>query len=439
MDIAFSCAVYAVSMAACLLTGASTSWAIVAAVVLFFLCGLRRKYGLQALLKMGYSNLPASFTVIRILVILGALTGLWRSCGTIPFCIYYGIRFIRPGMFIFVTFLINVLLSLALGTSLGVASTSGVVLISLARFGGVDPLICAGAVMSGIYFGDRTAPTSSCANLVAAITGTKLYDDIKYMTRSALLPYGASLVFYAVLSWLNPIGTVDETMMNALCTEFQLSFWTVIPAAIMIVLPLLRCPLFLSMGASGLCAALVSMFVQHMSLSDVLKIAVFGYAPEGGMLAQVITGGGITSIGMSIVMVTAAGIFTGLLQGMGILNGIQARLKSLSQRIGRIKVSNLIGLVCPMIFCNQTTSNIVHSQLMKEIYPDGPEGRLELACDINNTSVLWAGLIPWSVACSIPLDCLEAGIGALPYAFLLYAIPVCYLFTKKRIFKGEHL
>lgn len=439
MDIAISFGVYAAAMIACLVSGASTSWAIVAAVVMFFFCGLRRKFGLQALLKMGWSNMPASLTVIRILIILGALTGLWRSCGTIPFCIYYGIRFISPGMFIFVTFMINVMLSLALGTSLGVASTSGVVLISLARFGGVNPLICAGAVMSGIYFGDRTAPTSSCANLVAAITDTKLYDDIRYMTKSALLPYGASLVFYGILSWLNPIGTVDETMMNALCTEFDLSFWTVIPAVIMIVLPLLRCPLFISMGASGLCAALVSVFVQHISLAEVLRIAVFGYAPEGGMLAQVITGGGITSIGMSIIMVTAAGIFTGLLQGMGILNGIQARLKAMSEKQGRIRVSNLIGIVCPMIFCNQTTSNIVHAQLMKDIYPANEQGRLELACDINNTSVLWAGLIPWSVACSIPLGCLGVGLGALPFSFLLYAIPLFYLVTKKTCFQGTHL
>ena len=293
MDAVISFAVYGAVMVYCLARGISPAWSLVAAAVCFFLCGLYRRIPVKKLLKMSWSNMPASFKVLRILIVLGALTGLWRSCGTIPFCIYYGIRYIKPEMFIFVTFMINVMLSLALGTSLGVSSTSGVVLISLARFGGVDPLICAGAVMSGIYFGDRAAPTSSCANLVAAITDTKLYDDIRLMHKSGLPAYLISLVFYCVLSRLNPIGAVDETMMNALRTEFALSFLVVLPALIMIALPLLRVPLFISMAASGCCAALVSRFCQGMSLSKVLYTALMGFKPEGGMLAGVITGGGV--------------------------------------------------------------------------------------------------------------------------------------------------
>ncbi len=434
MDAIISFVIYGAVMICCLARGISPAWSLVAAAACFFLCGLHRRVPIKDLLKMSWSNMPASFKVLRILVILGALTGLWRSCGTIPFCIYYGIRYIRPEMFIFVTFMINVMLSLALGTSLGVSSTSGVVLISLARFGGVDPLICAGAVMSGIYFGDRAAPTSSCANLVAAITDTKLYDDIRLMHKSGLPAYLISLVFYAVLSVLNPIGAVDETMMNALRTEFSLSFWAVLPAIIMIALPLLKVPLFISMAASGGCAALVSVFCQHISLSKVLYTAVMGFKPDGGMLAGVITGGGVISMIMSLIMVSAAGILTGLLQGMGILDGVQKRLSGWAKKLGRIQLMNLLALSCCMIFCNQTTSNIMQAELMRTGYPEGEEGKLELALDISNTGVLLAGLIPWCVACSIPLNVLGVGPGALPYSVLLYALPITYIFTKKRFF-----
>ncbi len=437
MDAIISFVIYGAVMVYCLVRDISPAWSLVAAAACFFAVGLRRRYPVKELLKMSWSNMPASLKVLRILVILGALTGLWRSCGTIPFCIYYGIRYISPGMFILVTFAINLLLSLALGTSLGVSSTSGVVLISLARFGGVDPLICAGAVMSGIYFGDRAAPTSSCANLVAAITDTGLYDNIRLMHRSGLPAYIISFAFYAVLSVMNPINAVDEAMMNALSTEFSLSLWAVLPAVIMIALPLLKVPLFISMAASGGCALLVSVFCQHMSLSKVLYTAVMGFKPDGGMLADVITGGGVISMIMSLIMVSAAGILTGLLQGMGILNGIQAKLSSWAKKLGRIKLMDLLAIACCMIFCNQTTSNIMQAELMRSAYPEGEKGNSELALDISNTGVLLAGLIPWCVACSIPLNVLGVGPAALPYAVLLYALPITYIFTKKRFFEDR--
>ena len=39
--------------------------------------------------------------------------------------------------------------------------------------------------------------------------------------------------------------------------------------------------------------------------------------------------------------------------------------------------------------------------------------------------------MPWSIACSIPLAMLGADYGAVGYAFLLWLIPICYVFTKR--------
>jgi NhaC family Na+:H+ antiporter len=202
----------------------------------------------------------------------------------------------------------------------------------------------------------------------------------------------------------------------------------------MIILPLLRVDLMLSMAASGLTALLVSVFCQHLSLTKVLYSALMGFTPEGGLLGGVLSGGGVISMIMSLIMVSSAGILTGLLQGMGILNGIQKKLAGWTKKLGRVGLMNLLGLVCCMIFCNQTTSNIMQAELMRDIYPEGKEGRKELALDIANTGVTLSGLVPWCVACSIPLNVLDVGLGALPYSVLLYAIPLTYIFTKKRFF-----
>lgn len=46
-----------------------------------------------------------------------------------------------------------------------------------------------------------------------------------------------------------------------------------------------------------------------------------------------------------------------------------------------------------------------------------------------------AGVVPWAIACSVPLAVLGADLRALGYAFLLWLIPLCYLGTKRYFFK----
>ena len=77
---------------------------------------------------------------------------------------------------------------------------------------------------------------------------------------------------------------------------------------------------------------------------------------------------------------------------------------------------------------------IMLHQLMGKVYAkDGAEHE-EFALDIANTGVTLAGLVPWCIACAVPLQMLGVGVEALPYAALLYTIPICYLFSKKKFF-----
>ena len=152
MDIVVCFALFLAAMLFCLVKDFSLAWALLFALVLFFALGLRRGYGAKALVKMAWSKMPKSMIVLRILFFIGLLTGLWRSCGTIAFFIYHGIRVITPSLFILVAFLLTVLLSYALGTSFGVASTAGVVLMALARSGGVSEAVTGYATESPLRF-----------------------------------------------------------------------------------------------------------------------------------------------------------------------------------------------------------------------------------------------------------------------------------------------
>ena len=58
-------------------------------------------------------------------------------------------------------------MSFLLGTSFGTANTMGVVMMTLARAGGVSLPMTAGAILCGIYVGDRCSPMSSSLHLLS--------------------------------------------------------------------------------------------------------------------------------------------------------------------------------------------------------------------------------------------------------------------------------
>ena len=439
MDFVIAFVLFLAAMLFCLIRDYALYWALAFALALFFAVGLKRGCSAKALADMAWSKMPKTMIVLRIIFLIGILTGLWRSCGTIAFFIYYGVRMISPPLFVLLAFLLSALLSYALGTSFGVTSTAGVVLIALARSGGVDTAVAAGAVLSGVYFGDRGAPTSSCASLVAALTETDLYGNVKRMHRTALLPYVLCLAFYAFLSLRNPMTGGDETLLAALADSFELSLWTVAPAIIMLALPLLRVPIWIAMTLSGVTAFAVSVLAQGAGVLETLGVSVLGYASEG-VLADVLSGGGLVSMLTVFLMLPLASMMTGIIEGVGALDGAQEKLAAASGRLGLLPTTALLSILCSMALCNQTIVVIMLHQLMGKVYAQRGASNEEFAMDIANTGVTLAGLVPWCIACAVPLSMLGVGLEALPYAALLYMIPLCYLFTKNRFFqKGEQL
>ena len=436
MSTAVCFAAFLAAMTLCLIKGFSLAWALLFALILFFGLGLVRGYSAKSLCAMAWSKIPRSLIVLRILFYIGIMTGLWRSCGTIAFSIYYGTRAITPQLFILIAFLLTSLLSYAIGTSFGVASTAGVVLMALARSGGVDPLIAAGAIISGIYFGDRGAPTSSCASLVSALTETKLYDNIRRMFKTAVLPFLLSLALYAFLSFRNPIAAMDETLLSALNESFRLSLWAVLPAVVMLALPLFKVPIRIAMLGSIAVSFFVTVFVQGTGIWETLRIALLGYQGTG-ILADIVSGGGLISMKTPFLMIPLAALYTGILEGIGALEQVQRLLETLSVKIGKLPTMNLLSIAASMLLCNQTIVIMMCHQLIGTVYEKDHAEHEEMAMDIANSAVTIAGLVPWCIACAVPLSMLEVGAAALPYAFYLYLIPVCYLLTKKHYFPSS--
>ena len=414
-------------VALCLTTGHSVAWALLGGLAVFWLLGRRQGYTPGQLWNMAWTKCKKSLIVVKVILLIGVITGLWRCSGTIAFCIVKGVGLVTPNLFLAAAFLLCAVLSYVLGTSYGVCSTMGVILMALARSGGVDPAVAAGVVVSGAYFGDRCSPASSAASLVAAVTDTDLYTNVRQMLRTGLLPTAVTLAIYLLLSPRHPLSALDGEVLTALTEGFTISWTALIPAAVMFLLPLFKVPIKWAMAASIAAAAAVALAVQGFSPLELLSAAWGGYHPADPALAAVLEGGGIISMAVSYVIVTLTGLYSGILEGTGDLEPLDRKAEALAAKIGRFPAMTAVSTLCAAILCNQAVASILSEQLLGRCY----SSREELAMDIENSGIMTAGLIPWSIACSIPLSMLGADSRAVPYAVLLWSTPLCYFFTRR--------
>ncbi len=433
MDFIIALILFIVAIIATLALKLSLIIGFLVGLVAFTLVGVRRGYSIRELWKMSRNILKSAMVVVSLLVLIGCITGLWRACGTIPYFICLGIRLIQPNYFIMLAFLLPVILSYAMGTSLGVTGTLGVILMALARSGGVNEALTAGAIMSGVYFGDRGSPSSSCANLVAAITGTDFFENLRLMLKTIVIPMVLSLGIFTWFSFQNPITNVDNTLLAMFQEHYNISILTILPAVLIVILPLLKVNVRWAMGICIGVSAVLAVALQHMSVTEILVCCVMGYTPAAPELQSILGGGGIISMLTFCVIVVIGSIYAGIFNGTGLLDGVKAKSGSLAKKAGRFPGMALSSLPIIGIFSSQAGSIIMVNSIWESIYDDPKE----LAQDIANSVVVLVGIVPWSSPYLGMAAMLGVGVEAVPYCILLFAIPICYAVTKRLFFKRK--
>ena len=436
MELYIAFIVFITSMLIAIITGKSMILALFIGLVAFLTVGKMRGYSLKSMGEMSIEANKSSLVVIKVMLIIGILTAVWRVSGTITIFVYYGMKIIMPPIFLLIAFLLCCLLSYAIGTSFGVAGTVGVIFMALARSGGVDPLMTAGVILSGVYFGDRCSPVSSSANMVAGITGTKIYDNVKLMFKTGALPFTIALVVYVILSITNPITSVDQNMVQTFENEFNISMWSFLPAVLVIGMPLLKISVVKAMMASIISAAIIAWLVQGVDIIEVLKICILGYESSSTGLGAILNGGGLVSMLEIVVILIISSSYSGIFSGTKMLDTLQEKIGNACNRVGRFAIMVAMSIAMASIFCNQTIGTLMCADLMRKPYIDGGGDNTELAIDLENSVILIACFIPWSIGCSVPLLMLGVDFRALPFAVFMYLVPICYLFTKEKWFNN---
>ena len=424
MDLLAAFGIFLLCVAGCMVRGLPLYWALLAGFFCFFAVGVRRGTPVPALLNMAAGGMRTSFKVLRILLLLGLLTALWRAGGTVAFFVCTGVRLITPGTFVLAAFLLSAVFSLAFGSCFGVVGTAGVILMTIARGSGASLPVTAGAIMSGIYFGERLSPASSSSALTAAVAHVSQREFQLRMWRDTAVPLLASLALYGGLSVLYPIRGVDPQILSALEEGFVLTWPAALPAAALLLLPWLKVSTVVSISVSCVLAVGCAIFLQGLPAEELLRACVLGYRPALATLSELMSGGGLISMVSVVLIVILSCAYSGMFNGTGLLAPVTGGVGRLAERCGLFTAHIVVSLGCCALFCNQTVGIVMSAQLLEEEYRRRGLPALELAERIGNSTINLAGLVPWAIAATVPLTTMEVSAAALPLSVYLYLLPL---------------
>ena len=231
---------FCLALLVCIVLGTNILYALSAGLVIFTLYGKKQGFSWKELGKMICSGVKTSASVLLVFPLIGILTAFWRACGTLPFIICCAVDLIRPEILLLMTFLLNCGVSMLTGTAFGTAATMGTICVSVGISMGMDPVLLGGAMLSGVYFGDRCSPVSTSALLVSELTETNIYDNIKRMLKTALVPFLLSCGVYAALGMVKSGSGAAGELWSLYGREMTLHWVMCLPAVLILILSVLR-------------------------------------------------------------------------------------------------------------------------------------------------------------------------------------------------------
>lgn len=410
----FAMLVYAV------LTGLSLQYPLGVSFVLFVLYAKTVGYSIKQIWQMVRTGIHKSMTVVSVMLIIGMLTASWFISGTIPMLVCLGIQVITPKMFLLCTFLICAAVSVTIGTSFGTVNTLGVVLMVIARGSGVSPAMTAGAIVSGIFMGDRCSPMSSSLMLLSSMTKTELFDNSKMCFRTIAVPTIVSVILYGILSVFHPMTGSSGTMASEVGESFVLTPWLLVPIFIIFGMCLKRISIKITMSCSIAAAVILALVIQKERFSTILHSLLLGFSlPEGAPSAEIMHGGGLVSMAVTCIVVLLSCMITEILEGTHSLDAFMGKTEEADAFRRYLKTLGA-GIAAAAIGCNQTVGIIMTAALREKAYGEDRRG---FAQDVSIAGSIIPVMIPWCIAVYTPIQTLDfEGIGYYPFMFLMIAL-----------------
>jgi NhaC family Na+:H+ antiporter len=373
---------------------------------------------------------------VLILLSVGALIGSWIASGTVPTLIYFGLKIISPKLFLLSAVLFCSILSLATGTSYGSAATGGLAMMGIGIGLGVPTGMTAAAVITGAIFGDKMSPFSDTTNLAPAMAGGDLFKHIYSMLYTTLPAYAIACAIFIGLGvkygTANYDLSVAQSTIEAIENLFNINFVTFLPMLFVIALLLKKAPSIPTLLAGAVFGAIIAIFIQGSTVTEVLKSMASGYRIESStpLIQKLLNRGGISSMSeIALVMIFAMGL-GGMLQKTNILSTIlNLFVKKLNSTPKLIAATLLSGYISGAIGCTQAFSHVITGKLFEPIYREKGIVPEVLSRTSEDSGTLCGVLIPWHTNSIFMVGALGVAYSQYaPYMFFNYITPVVSMF-----------
>lgn len=411
---------FSVSLIVCVILHYSILFALLFGYAHFFAFGLVKGKSCSQMLHYSLLGILTVKNILLIFLLIGSITAIWRACGTIAFIVYYASMVAVPQIMVLLCFFLCCLVSFLMGTAFGSAATIGVICMTLAHSMHIPVIYAGGAIVSGIFFGDRCSPMSSGAHLISELTNTNVFNNIKTMIKTALIPFIAATIIYGIIGFTVNTHAGKAVSFRIFADSYNLSVVTIIPAAIIVLFSLIKIDVKVTMLTSCIAGLLCAIFFQHISAADTLEIVIVGFHPKNPELAKLISGGGIISMVQVSAIICISSCYSGIFKGTDFFAGVQQFLRRLSIHITPFGSMLAASIGASAIACNQTLAIMLTHQVCENLIED----KNTCASYLEDTAVVIAPLVPWSIAISVPLTSIGAPSKVLIAAFLLYFIPL---------------
>lgn len=249
------------------------------------------------------------------------------------------------------------------------------------------------------------------------------------MVKTTILPLILTCVFYGVCGIVFPAaGSGNLSLAESFSSVFRLGLIPILPAVVIMVLSLFRVQVRKAMLASIVAALGVCLFWQHTDPSLIVGILVGGYKSPDPAISSMIDGGGIMSMVRVALIITISSSYSGIFEETGLLNGLKSKMGTVSRKITPFGTILMTSVAAGMVACNQTLATMLVDQICKELEPD-PQ---KFAIDMENSVIVVAPLVPWSIAGAVPLASVSAPLTSIVAAVFLYLLPLWHFGVRLR-------
>lgn len=394
------------------------------------------------------NNISSVSQSIIILLLIGAIGGVWMVSGVVPTMIYYGLQIINPHWFLLSACVICAFVSVMTGSSWTTVATIGVALMSIGHALGFQDGWVAGAIISGAYFGDKVSPLSDTTVMASSTVGTPLFQHIHYLMYTTVPTFIITIIIFTVVGLMHPIVGQSgvELTRQTLSQTFNLSPWLLLVPVLTGIMIARKLPSILILFLAVVLACVAALIFQRPLIYEIaghggidglfrgVFVSIYdvtGIETGDESLNSLVATRGMSGMMGTIWLIICAMVFGGAMTATHMLESIMFSIRRLAHnRTTMVGSTVFTGVFLNLTASDQYLSIILTSSMYKDLYRQhGYESRL-LSRTCEDSATVTSVLVPWN-SCGMTQSSV-LGVSTLvylPYCFFNLLSPLMSLFV----------